>query len=86
MEPRCAWSTTTREYWREASVVSSEVLRIEAIPEAGSLVRGIANKVYVFVGYPDGYAADDVEVDEPGQCPMPDIFELAPQDMAWLHR
>jgi hypothetical protein len=44
------------------SVASSEVLRVEAIPEAGALVRGVTNRVYVFVGYPDGRPAAKARV------------------------
>ena len=36
-------------------------------------------------GWLNDMSGDHVEIDEPGQRPMPDVFELASQDMAWLH-
>jgi len=42
--------------------VSAEVLRVEAIPEASGVVRGVANKVYVFASYPDGTPAAQAQV------------------------
>src|SRR5260370_40630832 len=31
-------------------------------------------------------SSDDIEIDEPGQRSMPNIFKLAPEHMAWQHR
>jgi hypothetical protein len=38
-------------------VVTTQPLRIEVIPEAGSLVGGVANTVYLYVSYADGRPA-----------------------------
>lgn len=40
-----------------SSVVTAEPIRIEVIPEAGTLVPGVANTVYLFTSYPDGRPA-----------------------------
>src|SRR5262249_49104052 len=34
--------------------VSSRLLRVEVIPEGGSLIRGVSNTVYLYASYPDG--------------------------------
>jgi uncharacterized protein YfaS (alpha-2-macroglobulin family) len=49
-----AWQTYTRAVSR---VVTSQPLRIEIIPENGSLVNNIANRIYLFTSYPDGRPA-----------------------------
>ena len=36
-------------------------------------------------GWFDDVSCDDIEIDEPGERAMPDIFELTPQNMACLH-
>src|SRR6266702_1977323 len=36
-------------------------------------------------GWLNHLSGDDIEIDEPGQRPMPDVFELSSQDMTWLH-
>ncbi len=33
----------------------------------------------------DDLSSDDIEIDEPGECPMPNILELTPQHMTRLH-
>ena len=38
-------------------IVTTEPIRIEVIPEAGTLVRGVGNTVYLFTSYPDGRPA-----------------------------
>ncbi|MBY0524859.1 MAG: hypothetical protein K2R98_15750 [Gemmataceae bacterium] len=38
-------------------VVSTNVLRIDVIPEGGTLVPGVSNKIYLFASYPDGKPA-----------------------------
>lgn len=43
---------------RVSRVVTSEALRVEVIPEAGALVRGVANKVFLYVSHADGSPAE----------------------------
>jgi hypothetical protein len=38
-------------------VVTAQPLRVEVIPEAGTLVEGVANTIFLFAGYPDGRPA-----------------------------
>ena len=38
-------------------IVTEQPIRIEVLPESGSLVRGVANTVYIFTSYPDGRPA-----------------------------
>ncbi len=40
-----------------SSLVTTNPLKVEIIPESGMLVRGIANRVYFFVATPDGQPA-----------------------------
>ncbi len=43
---------------REVSrIVTARPIRLEVIPETGTLVRGVANTVYFFTSYPDGRPA-----------------------------
>src|SRR5262249_34996153 len=50
--------TAGQKYSRTLSrVVTAHPLRIEVIPEGGTLVRDVANRVYLFVSYPDGRPA-----------------------------
>jgi hypothetical protein len=50
--------TAGQKYSRTLSrVVTAQPLRVEVIPEDGSLVSGVANTVYLFVSYPDGRPA-----------------------------
>src|SRR5208283_3632107 len=35
-------------------LVTKQPLRVEVIPEGGSLVQGIANAIYLYVSYADG--------------------------------
>ena len=37
--------------------VTANPIRLEIIPESGTLVRDVANTIYVFTGYPDGRPA-----------------------------
>lgn len=37
-------------------------------------------------GWFDDVAGDDIEIDKPGEGAMPDILELTPQHVAWVHR
>ncbi|MCX5662487.1 MAG: MG2 domain-containing protein [Planctomycetota bacterium] len=46
-----------REVRRIERVVAAEPIRIDLIPEAGELVAGVANRVYVLANYPDGRPA-----------------------------
>lgn len=46
-----------REVRRLESVVAAQPLRIEFVPEAGELVPGVANRVYLLASYPDGRPA-----------------------------
>ncbi|WP_406698046.1 MG2 domain-containing protein [Singulisphaera sp. Ch08] len=65
--------------------VASSPIRIELVPEAGALVRGISNTLHVFTGYPDGRPAqtrlsirgigDDVATDARGVA----SFEITPE-------
>ncbi|MHB9045266.1 MAG: MG2 domain-containing protein [Pirellulales bacterium] len=41
-----------------ARVVTAEPIHVEVIPEAGTLVKGLANVVYLFTSYPDGRPAE----------------------------
>jgi hypothetical protein len=43
-------------------VVTSEPLKLEVIPEGGTLVQGVANKVYLFATYADGQPAAKVRI------------------------
>ena len=38
-------------------IVTGQPIRIEVIPESGTLVRGMSNTVYLFTSYPDGRPA-----------------------------
>lgn len=38
-------------------IVTSEPIRVELIPEGGTLVRGVPNRIYVFTSYADGRPA-----------------------------
>jgi uncharacterized protein YfaS (alpha-2-macroglobulin family) len=60
-------SAGQKETRSTTSVVSTEVLRVEVMPEAGTLVPGVANTVYVFVSYPDGQPVAKAEVQVSGQ-------------------
>jgi uncharacterized protein YfaS (alpha-2-macroglobulin family) len=43
-------------------IVTAQPLKIEVIPETGALVQDIANRVYLFVSYPDGQPAAQARV------------------------
>ncbi|MBL8794768.1 MAG: hypothetical protein JNM56_12745, partial [Planctomycetia bacterium] len=43
-------------------IVTGQPLKIEVIPETGSLVQDIPNRVYLFVSYPDGQPAAQARV------------------------
>ena len=47
--------------------VTAEPLRIEAIPEAGALVQGVANNVFVLVTAVDGSPVAKARLDISGQ-------------------
>ena len=42
---------------RITRVVTAQPIRVEVIPESGTLVRGVANTVYLLTSYPDGRPA-----------------------------
>jgi hypothetical protein len=46
----------------ESRLVTSRPIRVEAIPEAGTLVRGVPNVVYLFARYADGRPAPGVSL------------------------
>jgi len=50
--------TAGQKYERTASrIVTRRPIRLEVIPESGTLVKDIANKVYIFASYADGRPA-----------------------------
>ena len=49
-----------------STVVTSQPLRLEVLPECGGLVRGISTRVYVFTSYADGQPAR-ATVEVPGR-------------------
>src|SRR5262249_31808399 len=86
-------SAGQKETRSTTSVVSTEVLRVEVMPEAGTLVTGVANTVYVFVSYPDGQPVAKAEVQVSGQGKElvtnelgVASFELKPQEGVVLSR
>ena len=40
-----------------ARAVTADPIHVEVIPEAGTLVAGVANRIYLFASYPDGRPA-----------------------------
>ena len=53
----------------EPVTVSESPLLITAVPEGGSLVPGLENRVYILTSYPDGTPAEsDVRVRGCGKC------------------
>lgn len=70
--------------------VTRNTLRIEVIPEGGQLVRGVANKVYLFASYPDGRPVRQARIDFAGQRLTADELgvataELTPKDEAYTY-
>ncbi len=75
-------------------VVTAQPIRVEVIPESGTLVRGVENTVYLFSSYPDGRPAQtrialsgfdhELKTDELGVVAV----ELTPQadEIAWTVR
>ncbi len=57
-----AGQTQTRTVSR---TVTQHQFRIEVIPEGGLLVKGVPNKIYVFVSYPDGRPVKKAKVTVP---------------------
>ncbi|MGE3808948.1 MAG: alpha-2-macroglobulin family protein, partial [Gemmataceae bacterium] len=51
---------------RASRVVTERVLRVQAVAEGGQLVKGIANKVYLFATYPDGTPVADAQLEVRG--------------------
>src|SRR5262249_11912681 len=60
-------SAGQKETRHTTSVVSSELLRVEAIPEGGTLLSSIANRGRRFAGYPDGQPAAKAKILVSGQ-------------------
>jgi type II secretory pathway pseudopilin PulG len=66
--------------------VAAQPIRVEVIPESGTLVRGVPNKVYLLTTYPDGRPAQtrialtgkvaELETDELGVR----VVEVTPED------
>ena len=53
----------------EPVTVSESPLLITAVPESGSLVPGLENRVYILTSYPDGTPAEsDIRVESPGSA------------------
>ena len=67
--------------------VTSQAIRLEVIPEAGHIVPGVTNKVYVFATYPDGKPAkakvflQGLEHDQPAETSELGVvsFDFPPQ-------
>ncbi len=67
-----AGQTQTREVTR---VVTAQPLRVEVLPEAGAIVAGVSNRVYVLTAYADGSPArTTVKVSD-----IPGAFRLGPK-------
>jgi hypothetical protein len=55
--------TAGQTYSRGADrIVTARPIDIDVIPEAGNLVKGVANKVYFFASYADGRPAADLSL------------------------
>ncbi|MHC4405952.1 MAG: MG2 domain-containing protein, partial [Planctomycetota bacterium] len=67
-------------------IVTANPIRVEVIPESGTLVQGLANTIYVFTSYPDGRPAqtrlvvhgipEEIETGPLGVA----SFEITPED------
>lgn len=79
--------TAGQEQTRSVSVpVAAQAIRVEVIPESGTLVKDVTNKVYLLTSYPDGRPAptriavtgrdSELETDELGVC----VVEVTPAD------
>jgi hypothetical protein len=70
----------------ESSLVTSRPLRIEAIPEGGSLVKGIANRIYLVTTYADGKpAATSIRMAGIGGKIVTDELGIATVDLTPAH-
>lgn len=58
--------TGAKETRRIGTVVATELINVTVIPEGGTLVRDLPNKVYVFATYPDGSPAAKTRVQVTG--------------------
>jgi len=79
--------TAGQEQVRTVSVpVADQAIRVEVIPESGTLVKEVTNKVYLLTSYPDGRPAptriavtgqdSELETDDLGVC----VVEVTPAD------
>ena len=51
--------TAGQKYSQTASrIVTAAPIRLEVLPESGTLVAGVPNTVYVYASYPDGQPAE----------------------------